>query len=154
MPKSSRPSQGWDDTSHHHQQCSRLSQQHWTSGCPYHKSHGKAHVGEGAVLFQPTLSGAFYPPKVRITPGVSPTIAHTLGWSIFHSHLLMLRCWCTTSTAWVRAAAVRRDRRGHCFTFISDSLFPHPGSHPCETPSWGGQGEARAQRAEGFISFY
>lgn len=74
VPKSPSPSQGWDDTSHHRQRCSQHSQRLRTSGCPYHKSRAKVHAREGAVLFQSTLSGAFYPPNVRITRGVSPTL--------------------------------------------------------------------------------
>lgn len=63
VPKTSPPSQGWGDTSHHHQRCSRHSQRHRTSGCPCHKSRATVHVSEGAALLQPIRSGAFYPPK-------------------------------------------------------------------------------------------
>lgn len=150
-PRTSPSSQGWGDTSHHHQRCSRHSQRHRTSGCPCHKSRATVHVSEGAVLFQPTRSGAFYPPKVRITHGVSATIARTLGWSIFHSHLLMLGCWRRTSAAGVRAAVVRWDRRGHCLTFTSDSLFFFPTLGITRVKPLRGEGREKwERRAKGF----
>lgn len=52
-----------------------------------------------------------------------PTMAHTLGWSIFYSHLLMLWCLGRASAVQVEMAVVTRDRRGHSLAFISDSLL-------------------------------
>lgn len=104
---------------------------------------------KGAVLFQPTLSRAFYPStKICVTHG---DMAHSLGWSIFHSCLLMLWCLGRASAVQVQMAVVTRDRRGHSFAFISDNLlFPTLGVTR-GLPSWGGQGEVRAKA---FISSY
>lgn len=145
MPKSSPPSQGWDDTSHHRQRCSWRSQRHRTSGCPYRKPRAEVPWVKELCCSSPLYVEHFIPQKSvlqTVHPPPSPT---PLGWSILLSCVLTLRCWCRTSAAGVRAAAVRRDRRGHYFTFIGGRcfFFPHPGSHPCESPSRGGQGEAK-----------
>lgn len=121
MAKRPSPSQGWDDTSHHHQQCSCRSQRHQTSGCTYHKSCAEEHISEKAVLFHSRWS--IFIPLKSVWHIVFST-AHTFGWSIFHSHLLILQFWCTTSAARVQVAAVSRDRRRSCFTFIERLFFP------------------------------
>lgn len=142
--------QGWDVRSHHSQKCSQYSQWDQTSGRPYHKSRARVHISEGAVVLQPTLSGAFYPTKRPYHIWCVPH-HHPHPWvRCFPFHLLMPRWWCRTSAARVQAAAVRRDRRGHCSTSIGDNLFfPTPGVTPVE-PLHGEGREKWKHKSKGF----
>lgn len=65
---------------------------------------------------------------------------------------VILQFWFTTGAARVQVAAVSRDRRGHCFTFIIESLFfPTPGITSVK-PLRGEGMEKGEPRAKGFIS--
>lgn len=140
------------------QRCSQPSPRDWASARRYYKPCAKVHVERRSlpqplVLFQPTANGAFCPPKLRLTRGVSPSRACSLRWDIFHSHPSALRLahsWC----CWGASGSGGKGQEGALSYFQQwQPLFPHPGSHQLETALWGKQGVGATRKAK-FSSMY